>query len=304
MVIKSKYEDESYIDARHKQHQDTQELYNRIYKQYDSLEDEWYGYLSKTIEQIVIKEFGPICRGKRVLDVGCGTGAQTILYQELGANVYGIDINRGMIETANYKSEQSDFDAVCFNGIAEQLPFKNESFDIVSCCGDVINYVTDIDLVVQECARVLRSPGYFILESGNRISYDIPWMLLDCIIGGRLKFRTSFREVWTNIIVRSGRLQQRYPLVTQNGIEMISLHFPTMWELTRLMEDNGFSILRKYGMNTVMNLLPFTLLSDPNAPIWIKRIGHILSKIDSRLISIPIIQSFACDLVMVCKRTL
>ena len=67
-------------------------------------------------------------RGMRVLDVGCGTGAQLAIYQEAGCEVCGIDLSQSMLRIARKKlSEQ----AVLTTGDATRMPFTDQAFDLV-----------------------------------------------------------------------------------------------------------------------------------------------------------------------------
>jgi ubiquinone/menaquinone biosynthesis C-methylase UbiE len=274
------------------------ELYDRIINEYDDIQDVWYQHLSNTVEKILRKELRAILPGSKVLDVGCGTGVQTILYQNMGASVIGIDLNRNMIELANYKSEQAGYDAACFNGLIESIPFKDESFDVVSCCGDVINYAKDYNNAIDECFRVLRYPGYFVLESGNRISFDVIWELTDGILGGKLNYETSFGDFWKKIVNTDSKAKSRYPLPTQHGIEWTVVNFPTISEIRKRFLSNNALVTKIYGINTIMNLLPYIVLANPHAPLCIKELGKGITKIDGSLVDSRLIKNFASDLLI------
>jgi 2-polyprenyl-3-methyl-5-hydroxy-6-metoxy-1,4-benzoquinol methylase len=106
-------------------------------------------------------------RGKRVLDVGCGDGANTVLLAKLGAAmVVGIDISPGSIEVArtrariNGVSDRVEF--VC--APLETAPLNSGAFDVI--WGDAIlhHLIADLDGVLKklmDCAR----PGALLLFS-------------------------------------------------------------------------------------------------------------------------------------------
>ena len=81
-----------------------------------------------TVDQAQIKP------GDRILDVGCGTGALTLLAQERAGSAgqaLGIDPSPEMIDVARGKARRKH-SAVDFRaGVIEQLPFPDSSFDVV-----------------------------------------------------------------------------------------------------------------------------------------------------------------------------
>ncbi len=69
----------------------------------------------------------------RILDVGTGTGFLALILAELGHEVVGLDISDGMIELAKKKAEKKGLKIQFKLGDAENLPFKDNSFDAVIC---------------------------------------------------------------------------------------------------------------------------------------------------------------------------
>jgi demethylmenaquinone methyltransferase / 2-methoxy-6-polyprenyl-1,4-benzoquinol methylase len=98
-------------------------------------------------------------KGERVLDVGCGTG---VLEQSLAANrgdVVGLDLTEEMLRLAQGKRIPS-LDSL-YVGDAENLPFRDDSFDVVLSCY-VVKYCS-APLLASEVARVLRAGGRLVL---------------------------------------------------------------------------------------------------------------------------------------------
>lgn len=56
-------------------------------------------------------------------------------------------------------------------GNIEEMPFNNESFDIVICVGSVLNYCDSLK-AINELSRVLRKNGTLILEFENSYSFE------------------------------------------------------------------------------------------------------------------------------------
>jgi len=104
---------------------------------------------------------GELNVGERVLDVGSGAGTDSLVAaQMVGAegSVTGIDMTPEMLAKARAAASEMEAENVEFlPGEAEQLPFEDESFDVVISNG-VIDLIPDKDAVYGEIFRVL-APG-------------------------------------------------------------------------------------------------------------------------------------------------
>ncbi|WP_336788488.1 class I SAM-dependent methyltransferase [Paenibacillus sp. MMO-177] len=71
--------------------------------------------------------------GQRILDLGCGTGTLTILLKQTypKAEVTGIDIDPKVLQIAERKAENMGMDITFNQGIAFELPYSNNSFDLI-----------------------------------------------------------------------------------------------------------------------------------------------------------------------------
>ncbi len=93
---------------------------------------------------------------RRILDIGAGTGwFSQELEKYFKASVFGIDSARDMVNLANSKKGLKVLQAE-----AENLPFKNESFDCL-VSNLALQWVIDLDFAIAEAARVLEKRGRF-----------------------------------------------------------------------------------------------------------------------------------------------
>ena len=106
--------------------------------------------------------FGPIS-GRRVLDVGCGTGRHTLSLVEAGARVTALDQSQEMMELARRKLAGQGVEWVR-HALPANLPFSDGAFELV-VMGLVAEHVVDLVTVMKELARVTRSKGRCIVSA-------------------------------------------------------------------------------------------------------------------------------------------
>jgi SAM-dependent methyltransferase len=96
--------------------------------------------------------------GERWLDVATGTGGVAVRAARSGAEVTGSDLSPGLIETAKQLASQMNVDVSYEVGDAEQLPYGNADFDVVSSSFGV-SFAPDHQAVAHELARVTKPGG-------------------------------------------------------------------------------------------------------------------------------------------------
>lgn len=103
----------------------------------------------------------------KVLDVGCGGGFTCEFMAKKGAVVSGIDQSQKCITKAEEHANSSKFKINYLQGLAEEIPFSNSTFDIVTCV-DVLEHVANLPQTVSEIHRVLKPNGLFLFDTINR----------------------------------------------------------------------------------------------------------------------------------------
>jgi SAM-dependent methyltransferase len=94
--------------------------------------------------------------GFKVLDVGVGLGR---LLEKLPVDIekYGIDISEGYLNIAKDKQ------ITCFYSKIEDMPFEDESFDLIVCT-DVLEHVFDLYDCSAKIINCLKKDGTFIVR--------------------------------------------------------------------------------------------------------------------------------------------
>lgn len=110
--------------------------------------------------------------GGRVLDVGCGTGA--LLHAlPTGYDKVGVDVSARMLERARAKGIE------VHRASAAELPFADESFDLVTCVA-VLHHLVERPVVrtaLLEMARVLRAGGGLLVWDHNPLNPYWPLLM-------------------------------------------------------------------------------------------------------------------------------
>jgi len=109
----------------------------------------------------------PNWQGLKALDVGCGGGFTCEFMANRGMIVSGIDPSQNSIQVAQEHASQSGLKIDYSHGFAEDLPYDDNSFDLVTCV-DVLEHVADLNKVIAEINRVLKTNGLFLFDTINR----------------------------------------------------------------------------------------------------------------------------------------
>lgn len=103
---------------------------------------------------------GGVTKGKRILDVACGTGVLFPDYIYLGAQVTGIDISPEMVKIAKEKFPQAE--VIC--GDAETYSFEKQ-FDAVMIY-NAFPHFTNPEMLFENMSKALKSGGRLTVAHG------------------------------------------------------------------------------------------------------------------------------------------
>ena len=133
---------------------------------FDAIEDYRYRIESPWIKQAVGFDQYP---GKRLLEIGFGTGTDLLQFARGGAIVTGVDLTPRSVDIARRRFEVYRLRGEFITGDGEHLSFPNSSFDVVYSFG-VLHHTPNTSEAVREIHRVLKPGGKAIVMLYNRAS--------------------------------------------------------------------------------------------------------------------------------------
>jgi ubiquinone/menaquinone biosynthesis C-methylase UbiE len=123
-----------------------------------------YARLTRERDEVLVRAIAESlgAEGGRVLDVGCGEGELAVPIAERVGNAeyVGMDLREDAIELARQLAPKAEFHV----GVADSMPFEDDSFD-VAVCRNVFSSMTSAQMEVasaDEIGRVLRPGGWLV----------------------------------------------------------------------------------------------------------------------------------------------
>ncbi len=114
-------------------------------------------------------------KGKKILEIGCGTGSSTIALSEQGAHVTGIDLDEDALKVAEDRKNiyGLDIDFHYLNATEAHNKFKDEQFDLIIFFATLEHMTHEERMIaMKETWKMLNSGGlWVVLETPNRLWY-------------------------------------------------------------------------------------------------------------------------------------
>lgn len=122
----------------------------KFLKWHHFLQNGGYPFFTKYIDMYGLK-------GKKVLDIACGTGVASEQFARMGAQVTAIDLTPKAVELTKKRFELYGLEGNILEADAQELPFGDESFDFV-CTWGCLMHMPKTEQAIAETRRVL-TPG-------------------------------------------------------------------------------------------------------------------------------------------------
>lgn len=158
---------------------------------YDWLTEVYDPAISFTMRERLIKntliERADLKKGAKVLDVGCGTGTLLIMIKKKNPDVeiHGVDGDPKVLKIAREKADSEEIVINLTEGMTNNLPYGNDSFDRV-LSSLVFHHLTTEEKIatLKESYRVLKPGGQIHIADFGKPGNVLMWILFNIIRGG------------------------------------------------------------------------------------------------------------------------
>jgi len=158
-----------------------------------------------------------ILKNKKVLDVGCGQGFLVSLVAPKCQEITGMDSSSNSLQKAKKGIDEFNLNNVkLIQGDAENLPFENNSFDVVYCIG-VLHHTPDTQKGIDEIYRVLKPNGKTIIMFYRK--FTPKWFAVIILRIFSKILNIIGRE--TNFI--ANKIRKKYDKETRQGTALLEL---------------------------------------------------------------------------------
>jgi|SRR3989344_1375 len=172
-------------------------LYKEFAQYYDLIyKDKKYDVETKFINEIAKKNK---VKGKKFLDVACGTGSHDKVLVKNGYDVFGIDKNNGMLKIARKKVPQAKYQQGDMRNFS-----LNKKFDIVTCLFTSLNY----NLSKAELLKTVKNFKKHLKDDGT--------MILDC----PLLVPGEDRQSLMTLNIKEGKIFVLYDFVEKGNLRL------------------------------------------------------------------------------------
>jgi ubiquinone/menaquinone biosynthesis C-methylase UbiE len=133
----------------------------------------WYAtpleQLVDSMEKQAIFDLLPEVQGRRVLEVGCGTGNISLALAHRGSQVVGLDCSGPILARGQEKARRQSLPVIWVRGLAADLPFADGSFEVAMCIL-ALDFTAEREEALKEMVRVLSPGGFLAIAVLNRFS--------------------------------------------------------------------------------------------------------------------------------------
>lgn len=156
-------------------------------------------------------------RFKSMLELGCGTGKNTVFFAQITDAVHALDFSQGMLEKARLKAQAGNirFEAA---DLTKPWPCVDSAYDLLAC-NLVLEHIADLSHIFSEAARVLSPRGVFLINELHPFKQ---------YRGSRARFERSESTVEVDAFVH--HISEFINTASGHGLKLV--RFEELWHAT------------------------------------------------------------------------
>jgi len=159
-------------------------------------------------------EFLAECRGKSVLEIGCGIGKDARWLTENGIDYRGLDYSLATLRLARQHFDYAGLPKRFVNGDATSLPFPDGRFDLVMSIG-VLHHVPGVERACREAVRVTKPGGSLRVMFYARDSYH--YFVVDKAVRPAIWAMLHFHPLEALLPLAPPKYRELYAISKQDG---------------------------------------------------------------------------------------
>lgn len=206
-------------------------LFDNAAKDYDIWFENAVGKFVDDVETECIFSLVDNIKGKKILDIGCGTGHLSQKLNKEGAQVTGIDISQKMLDKACAKRDKLGLDIEYKNMDVYNLKFEDGTFDYVFSMA-AFEFIEDMENAFESIKRLLKDDGIIIIGTIQKIGawanlYESPAFSETVFANAYFKGLHDFKELEgievishkDCLFVPPGKTDDKYTLENEQAIK-------------------------------------------------------------------------------------
>lgn len=205
--------------------QDVVSTYKRLKSDYDQIIAEQpffincYALYEKLLDRILTDR-----HFEKILDVGCGPGAQTVRLAQHGTEVIGVDIADDLLGVA--KERCRAYRHVKFlKEDARALSFDNETFNAIFSYGDVLSHILEgYEQALAEMSRVAKPGALVTFEVDNKWHLGIFYHPIEFLKNLVTPGRGHIARQWEDLHFKTFTYREIKNLLRKYGLEIKESH--------------------------------------------------------------------------------
>ena len=168
-----------------------------------------------------------LLKGKKygkLLDIGCGSGIQTVVMAAHADEVTAVDISKELIDLAR-KRCASRSKVIFLVEDACKLPFPDNSYDGIISYGDVLSHIVEgYEKALSEMARVIKPGGWISFEVDNKWNLALLYLPREFKEACKVKGKGHDTRGWQGMFFKTFTPSELKGLLKRFHLEVVEWH--------------------------------------------------------------------------------